>query len=169
MKFSPGTEFSTDEENDESVYSVDSDQISSKTNVYLFSKFMRDLEDLIEMELPNFEKKVAEISSSFSMSELNATNDDSDRQNSGISLAKTNSKSLLDVSSPSDSDNQESDTDNEAEDQDLTENSLVDLKVRNAHIQRCNGRWSTRDIHDLKVNYSQCIIHIISFLTIFTK
>lgn len=150
LKFSPGLEISTDEENDESLYSADS-EIGIKTNVYMFSKFMRDLEDLIETELPNFEKKIAEISSNFSEAHA-STSAGLDRQNSGISITKTNSKSLLDVtSSPSDSD-QESDTDNEAEDLDIQENSMIDLKVRNANIQRCNGRWSTRDIHDLKFN-----------------
>lgn len=112
---------------------------------------MRDLEDLIEMELPNFEKKITEISSNFSEANATSTSAGFDRQNSGISISKTNSKSLLDVSSPSDSD-QESDTDNEAEDLDIQENSTIDLKVRSANIQRCNGRWSTRDIHDLKFN-----------------
>lgn len=154
---SPGLEYSSDEENDESMYSAESDQIGPKTNLYLFSKFMRDLEDLIEMEQPSFEKKIAEMSSTFSMaSEMNSPTG-FDRQNSGISLTKTNSKSLLDISSPSDSE-AESETDNEEEDEENMGNAMVDATVKQANINRCSGRWSTRDIHDVKFNEDKLTI-----------
>ncbi|CAO1434353.1 unnamed protein product [Diamesa hyperborea] len=156
IDMSPG-EYSSDEENDESMYSAESDQIGPKTNLYLFSKFMRDLEDLIEMEQPSFEKKIAEMSSNFSMaSEMNSPTG-FDRQNSGISLTKTNSKSLLDISSPSDSE-AESETDNEEEDEENIGNAMVDATVKQANINRCSGRWSTRDIHDVKFNEDKLTI-----------
>lgn len=157
FELSAGLEFSSDEENDESMYSIDSDQISIKTNVYMFSKFMRDLEDLIDLEIPTFEKRIAEMSSNLSMtSEVNerAT---VDRKDSGLSLTKTNSKSLLDVSSEGDSE-AESDTDNDDQEEENASKGFIDTMVKDANVKRCSGRWSTRDIHDIKFNEDKLTI-----------
>lgn len=157
FELSPGLEFSSDEENDESMYSMDSDQMSMNANVYMFSKFMRDLEDLNDSELPTFEKKIAEMSSSLSLnSEINekaAVN----RMDSGISLTKTNSKSLLDVSSEGDSE-ADSDSDNNEQEDEFASNAQVDAMVKDASMKRCTGRWSTRDIHDVKFNEDKLTI-----------
>lgn len=156
FELSPGLEFSSDEENDESMYSVDSDQMSTSSSVYMFSKFMRDLEDLIDLEIPSFEKKIAEMSSNLSMtSEVNERA--IDRKDSNISLTKTNSKSLLDVSSEGDSE-AESDTDNDEQDDENASNAMIDAMVKDANIRRCSGRWSTRDIHDVKFNEDKLTI-----------
>lgn len=158
FELSPGLEFSSDEENDESMYSVDSDQMSTSSNVYMFSKFMRDLEDLIDLEIPSFEKKIAEMSSNLSMtSEVNEKAAAIDRKDSGISLTKTNSKSLLDVSSEGDSE-AESATDNEEQDEENAGNAMIDAMVKDANVKRCSGRWSTRDIHDVKFNEDKLTI-----------
>lgn len=155
FELSAGLEFSSDEENDESMYSVDSDQMSGNSNVYMFSSFMRDLEDLIDLEIPSFEKKIAEMSSNLSMtSEVN--DKVNDRKDSGISLAKTNSKSLLD-DSEGDSE-AESDTDNEEQDEETANNAIIDNMVKDANIRRCSGRWSTRDIHEVKFNEDKLTI-----------
>lgn len=163
FELSAGLEFSSDEENDESMYSIDSDQISTKTNVYMFSKFMRDLEDLIDLEIPTFEKRIAEMSSNLSMtSEVNdrAT---VDRKDSGLSLTKTNSKSLLDVSSEGDSE-AESDTDNDEQEEENASKGFIDTMVKDANVKRCSGRWSTRDIHDIKFNEDKLTIQFRSGL-----
>lgn len=158
FEMSPGLDYSSDEENDESMYSIDSDQISATTNVYMFSRFMRDLEDLIDLELPTFEKKIAEMSSNLSMtSEVNEKASAIDRKDSGISLTKTNSKSLLDVSSEGDSE-AESDTDNEEQDEEHASRVMIDTMVKDANMKRCSGRWSTRDIHDVKFNEDKLTI-----------
>lgn len=156
FELSPGLEFSSDEENDESMYSVESDQMPS--NVYMFSKFMRDLEDLIDMEVPSFEKKLVEMSSNLSMaSEVNDKTAAMDRKDSGISLTKTNSKSLLDVSSEGDSE-AESNTDNDEQDEENASNAMIDAMVKDANSKRCSGRWSTRDIHEVKFNEDKLTI-----------
>lgn len=155
FELSPGLEFSSDEENDESMYSVDSDQIASNSNVYMFSKFMRDLEDLIDMENPSFERKIAEMSSNLSMT--SEADKSVDRKDSGVSLTKTNSKSLLDVSDEGDSE-AESDTDNEEQDDENASNSMIDSMVKDANTKRCSGRWSSRDIHDVKFNEDKLTI-----------
>jgi cancer susceptibility candidate protein 1 len=156
FELSPGLDFSSDEENDESMYSIDSDQMSTNTNVYMFSKFMRDLEDLIDLENPSFEKKITEMSSNLSMtSEINERG--TDRKDSAVSLTKTNSKSLLDVSSEGDSE-AESDTDNEEQEEEHSTNAMIDAMVKDANIKRCSGRWSTRDIHDIKFNEDKLTI-----------
>jgi cancer susceptibility candidate protein 1 len=156
---SPGLELSSDEENDESMYSQDSDQTALNPSVYMFSKFMRDLEDLIDLEIPTFEKKIAEMSSNFSMtSEVNdKASPGIDRKDSGISLTKTNSKSLLDVSSEGDSE-AESDTDNEEQDEENVGIAAIDVTVKDANMKRCSGRWSQRDIHDVKFNEDKLTI-----------
>lgn len=146
FELSPGLEFSSDEENDESMYSVDSDQLSTNSNVYMFSKFMRDLEDLIDSEMPTFEKKIAEISANLSM-----TSDNEkaaiDRKDSAISLTKTNSKSLLDISSEGDSEASSCASEGDAaQDEENMVNAMIDTMVKDANIKRCRGRWSTRDI-----------------------
>lgn len=146
FELTPGLEFSSDEENDESMYSVDSDQLSTNSNVYMFSKFMRDLEDLIDSEMPTFEKKIAEISANLSMaSEINEKAA-IDRKDSGISLTKTNSKSLLDISSEGDSEAESDSTPNDQQEEEDANNALIDTMVKDANIKRCQGRWSTRDI-----------------------
>lgn len=155
FELSPGLEFSSDEENDESMYSVDSDQIASNSNVYMFSKFMRDLEDLIDMENPSFERKIAEMSSNLSMT--SEADKSVDRKDSGVSLTKTNSKSLLDVSDEGDSE-AESDTDNEEQDDENASNAMIDTMVQDANTRRCSGRWSSRDIHDVKFNEDKLTI-----------
>lgn len=155
FELSPGLEFSSDEENDESMYSVDSDQIATNTNVYMFSKFMRDLEDLIDMENPSFERKIAEMSSNLSMT--SEADKFIDRKDSAVSLSKTNSKSLLDVSDEGDSE-AESDTDNDEQDDENTSNAMIDTMVKDANIKRCSGRWSTRDIHEVKFNEDKLTI-----------
>lgn len=159
FELSAGLEFSSEEENDESMYSADSDHISNNSNVYMFSKFMRDLEDLIDLEQPSFEKKITEMSSNLSMaSELNEkASAGIDRKDSGVSLTKTNSKSLLDVSSEGDSE-AESDTDNEEQDEENSCNAMIDTMVKDANIKRCSGRWSFRDIHDVKFNEDKLTI-----------
>lgn len=139
FELSPGLEFSSDEENDESMFSVDSDQIGTNSNVYMFSKFMRDLEDLIDMENPSFERKITEMSSNLSMTS-EADKSEIDRKNSGVSLTKTNSKSLLDVSDEGDSE-AESDTDNDEQDDENTSNAMIDTIVKDANLKRCSGRW----------------------------
>jgi cancer susceptibility candidate protein 1 len=155
FELSPGLEFSSDEENDESMYSVDSDQSGGSGCVYMFSKFMRDLEDLIDMENPTFERKIAEMSSNLSMA--SEADKSVDRKDSGVSLTKTNSKSLLDVSDEGDSD-AESDTDNEEQEDEYTNNTMIDTMVKETNIKRCFGRWSTRDIHDVKFNEDKLTI-----------
>lgn len=157
FELSPGLEFSSDEENDESMYSVDSDQMASNANVYMFSKFMRDLEDLIDLEIPTFEKKIAEMSSNLSMASEANEKAAVDRKDSGISLTKTNSKSLLDVSSEGDSE-AESDTDNDEQEDEHASNAMIDTMVKDANIRRCSGRWTTRDIHDMKFNEDKLTI-----------
>lgn len=159
FEMSPGLELSSDEENDESMYSNDSHPSSGTATVYMFSKFMRDLEDLIDLEIPTFEKKIAEMSSNLSMtSEVNdKTSTAIDRKDSGISLTKTNSKSLLDVSSEGDSE-AESDTDNDEQDDENTNIANIDTMVKEANIKRCSGRWSSRDIHDVKFNEDKLTI-----------
>lgn len=155
FELSPGLEFSSDEENDESMYSIDSEQNNSSSNIYMFSKFMRDLEDLIDMENPSFERKIAEMSSNLSMA--SEADKSIDRKDSGVSLTKTNSKSLLDVSDEGDSE-AESDTDNEEQDDENASNSMIDSMVKDTNIKRCFGRWSTRDIHDVKFNEDKLTI-----------
>lgn len=155
FELSPGLEFSSDEENDESMYSVDSDQIANNSNVYMFSKFMRDLEDLIDAENPSFERKIAEMSSNLSMT--SEADKSVDRKDSGVSLTKTNSKSLLDVSDEGDSE-AESDTDNDEQEDENIGNAMIDTMVKDANIKRCSGRWSTRDIHDVKFNEDKLTI-----------
>lgn len=158
FELSAGLEFSSEDENDESMYSADSDLISSNSNVYMFSKFMRDLEDLIDLEQPSFEKKIAEMSSNLSMaSESNEkASAGFDRKDSGLSLTKTNSKSLLD-DSEGDSE-AESDTDNEEQDEENAGNAMIDTMVKDANMKRCSGRWSSRDIHDVKFNEDKLTI-----------
>lgn len=142
FELSPGLEFSSDEENDESMYSVDSDQLSTNSNVYMFSKFMRDLEDLIDSEMPTFEKKIAEISANLSMaSEINEKGA-IDRKDSGISLTKTNSKSLLESCNDSD----EISDDSDEQEEESASHAMIDAMVKDANIKRCRGRWSSRDI-----------------------
>lgn len=162
FELSPGLEFSSDEENDESMYSVDSDQMSNNSNVYMFSKFMRDLEDLIDMEIPTFEKKIAEISSNLSTtSEVNEkASAGIDRKDSGMSLTKTNSKSLLDVETElsGDSEAESATSDNEEQEDENAGNALIDAMVKEANLKRCSGRWSTRDIHDVKFNEDKLTI-----------
>ncbi|CRK91757.1 CLUMA_CG005391, isoform A [Clunio marinus] len=157
FELSAGLEFSSDEENDESMYSVDSDQMSSTSNVYMFSKFMHDLEDLIDMEIPSFEKKIAEMSFNLSMATEVNEKTGIDRKDSGISLTKTNSKSLLDVSSEGDSE-AESDTDNDEQEKETVTHAMIDTLVKEANMKRCSGRWSTRDIHDVKFNEDKLTI-----------
>lgn len=143
---SPGLEYS-DEENDESMYS-ESDQACLSANIYMFSKFMRDLEDLADNDFPSFEKKIAEISSNLSMaSEINDAG--LERQSSGISLTKTNS-----ILSNSDSE-AESESDKEEVDEIAV---TMDGAVKQSNIKRCSGRWSTRDIHDVKFNEDKLTI-----------
>lgn len=158
FEMSAGLQSSSDEyENDESMYSVDSDRLSSKSGTYMFSKFMRDLEDLIDMDSnPSFEKKIAEISSKLSLFSDANEKVQVDRQSSGFSLSKTNSKSLLDVSS--EDSEAESDTDNEDQDEEIAFTCSVDNMVKEANIKRCFGRWSTRDIHDIKFNEDKLTI-----------
>lgn len=162
FELSPGLEFSSDEENDESMYSLDSDQMSNHSNVYMFSKFMRDLEDLIDMEIPSFEKKIAEMSSNLSMtSEVNEkASAGIDRKDSGVSLTKTNSKSLLDVETElsGDSEAESATSDTEEQEEEHAGNALIDAMVKGANIKRCSGKWSTRDIHDVKFNEDKLTI-----------
>jgi hypothetical protein len=98
--FEQHADTSSDEENDESMYS-DHVVPMHKTNVYMFSKFMRDLEDLVDLAMPMLEKKISEMTSNLSMS-ADANDRKSnmvDRKDSSVSLTKTNSKSLLDDAS----------------------------------------------------------------------
>lgn len=157
FELSAGLEFSSDEENDESMYSVDSDQMLSNTNSYMFSKFMRDLEDLIDMEIPTFERKIAEMSSNLSMTSETNEKGTIDRKDSGLSLTKTNSKSLLDELSEGDSE-AESNTDNDEQEEENAAMSIIDAMVKDANVKRCSGRWSTRDIHDVKFNEDKLTI-----------
>lgn len=126
----------------------------------MFSKFMRDLEELIDMEQPTFEKKVMEISSNLSMTnaEMNEKQTSAiDRKDSGISLTKTNSKSLLE-GSDDDSDAESQTDDDEEENKEIARCSLIDKIVKEANMKRCRGRWSTRDIHDVKFNEDKLTI-----------
>lgn len=122
---------------------------------------MRDLEDLIDMEQPTFEKKITEMSSSLSiaaeMSEKQTTTSLIDRKDSGISLTKTNSKSLLE-GSDDDSDADSETDDDEEESREMQRCSLIDKIVKEANVKRCRGRWSTRDIHDVKFNEDKLTI-----------
>lgn len=135
---------SSDEENDESMYSnsVDSDQFESmrKISIYMFSKFMRDLEDLVDVAMPILERKIAEMSSNLTMSgaEINEKSSTAaaDRKDSGISLTKANSKSLLEISFE-DSD-QDSTEDDEEENQEIAKFSLIDTIVKEANLKRCD-------------------------------
>jgi cancer susceptibility candidate protein 1 len=148
------------------MYSIDSDHLSlgNKGNRYMFSKFMRDLEELIDMEQPAFEKKITEMSSSLSMAtaETNEkqqpqTTSTIDRKDSGISLTKTNSKSLLEGSDDENSDI-DSETDDEEENQEIARCLLIDRIVKEANLKRCRGRWSTREIHEVKFNEDKLTI-----------
>lgn len=115
--------------------------------VYMLSKFIKDLDELIETEKPLFDKKVKKITS-----KLSKTNEKSvSRKNStDISLTKKNSKSQMDANE-ADSD-ADSDTDNEEIEKENAHRSLIDSKFKSANFKRCFGRWSTRDIHDSKFN-----------------
>lgn len=167
LEFTSNLELSTDEENDESMYSIDSDHLApgNKSNVYMFSKFMRDLEELIDMEQPAFEKKITEMSSSLSMAttETNErqqqpqTTSTIDRKDSGISLTKTNSKSLLEGSDDENSD-LDSETDDEEENEEIARCLLIDKMAKEANLKRCRGRWSTREIHEVKFNEDKLTI-----------
>ena len=116
---------------------------------------MRDLEDLIDMENPSFERKIAEMSSNLSMA--SEADKSIDRKHSGILLTKTNSKSLLNVSDEGDSE-AESDTDNKEQDDENASNSMIDSIVKDTNIKRCFSRCSTRDIHDVKFNEDKLMI-----------
>lgn len=155
-------EFSSDEENDESMYSIDSDHLnvgSAKMSVYMFSKFMRDLEELIDMEQPTYEKKITEMSSNLSMTaEVNEKQTSIiDRKDSGLSLTKTNSKSILE-GSDDDSDAESETDDDEEENREIARCALIDSIVKEANMERCRGRWSTRDVHDVKFNEDKLTI-----------
>lgn len=125
----------------------------------MFSKFMRDLEELIDIEQPTFEKKILEISSNLSMSaaENDRKSSITDRKDSGLSLTKTNSKSLLE-GSDDDSDAESGTDDDEEENREIARCSLIDSIVKEANIARCRGRWSTRDVHDVKFNEDKLTI-----------
>lgn len=148
------------------MYSIDSDHLSlgNKANIYMFSKFMRDLEELIDMEQPAFEKKITEMSSSLSMT-TTETNEKQqpqasiiDRKDSGISLTKTNSKSLLEAGSDDENSDIDSETDDEEENQEIARCLLIDRIVKEANLKRCRGRWSTREIHEVKFNEDKLTI-----------
>lgn len=120
---------------------------------------MRDLEELIDIEQPTFEKKILEISSNLSMSaaENDRKSSITDRKDSGLSLTKTNSKSLLE-GSDDDSDAESGTDDDEEENREIARCSLIDSIVKEANIARCRGRWSTRDVHDVKFNEDKLTI-----------
>lgn len=154
---------SSEDENDESMYSMESEQNLStdKFHVYMFSKFMRDLEDLVDVSMPMVEKKIAEMSSNLSMpaetSDSNKKTKAVDRKDSGLSLSKNTSKVILDDSEDSDGDSEEDDDDAE-ENRDMAKYTLIDKIVKKANVTRCRGRWSTRDIHDTKFNEDRLTI-----------
>lgn len=166
LEFTSNLELSSDEENDESMYSIDSDHqtLGSKgRNIYMFSKFMRDLEELIEMEQPAFEKKITEMSSSLSMptqdvNDKQPQTNKIDRKDSGISLTKTNSKSLLEGSDDENSDMDSETDDDEEENREIARCLLIDKLVKEANLKRCYGRWSTREIHEVKFNEDKLTI-----------
>ncbi len=140
-------------------------QSSKAKNSYMLSKFMCDLEELIDMEQPEFEKKITEMSSTLSMPTTAETSEKQqqpaapiDRNDSGISLTKTNSKSLLEGSDDDNSDI-ESETDDEEEENEKIAKTLLSEKIVNeAKLKRCGGRWSTRDIHEIKYNEDKMTI-----------
>lgn len=164
LEFTSNLELSSDEENDESMYSVDSDHLApgSKGNIYMFSKFMRDLEELIDMEQPAFEKKIAEMSSNLSMptTEVNEKQPPTtvERKDSGLSLTKTNSKSLLEGSDDENSDIDSETDDDEEDNREIARCLLIDKIVKEANLKRCRGRWSTREIHEVKFNEDKLTI-----------
>lgn len=152
------------DEHDESVYtSVDSTtefrnnvKENNVENFYMLSKFMRDLEDLIDAEMPSFEKKISEISANLSKTnEGDSKAKLTDRKDSSISITKTNSKSIIEVSEDSDAD---SDTDNEEIEEENAHREMIDKIFKEANLKRCYGRWSTRDIHESKFNEDKLTI-----------
>jgi cancer susceptibility candidate protein 1 len=158
-----GNDPSSEEENDESMYSMESDQNLSahQLNVYMFSKFMRDLEDLIDLSMPSIEKKIAEMSSNLSASA--ETHDKKstaiDRKDSGISLNKSNVKHHVVEETSEDSDiESEAEDDDDEENREIAKNTLIDKIVKDANMKRCRGRWSSRDIHDVKFNEDRLTI-----------
>lgn len=157
-----GNEASSEEENDESMYSMGSEQNLStdKACVYMFSKFMRDLEDLVDVSTPMIEKKIEEMVSNLSMKSEVSNGKKSkgiDRKESGISLSKNVKKDVLDDLEDSDDDSRE-DTDDEDENKEIARNTTIDKLVKDANMYRCTGRWSTRDIHDVKFNEDRLTI-----------
>jgi cancer susceptibility candidate protein 1 len=156
LSSSSGHEPSSDEDYDESTLSLDSAP-SLKIAIYMFSKFMRDLEDLIDMAMPTLEKKLAEMSSNLSMAAKEASEKAVNRKDSGFSLAKTNSKSVLEDTSD-DSDVESETDDDDEEGAEMARNTLIDSIVKDANMRRCAGRWSTRDIHDTKFNEDKLTI-----------
>lgn len=153
-------ELSSDEENDESMYSVDLDHViaaSGKMNVYMFSKFMHDLEELIDIEQPSFERKIVEMSSNLSDGGGNGKHSMGNRKDSGMSLTKTNSKSLLETGSDDDSDAESEAEDDDEEGREIARCANIDSIVKEANMKRCRGRWSTRDIHDVKFNEDKLV------------
>jgi cancer susceptibility candidate protein 1 len=160
VELSATIELSSDEENDESMYSIDSDHAtvkSAKMNVYMFSKFMSDLEELIDVEQPSFEKKIEELSSNISNGGGGGKNSMGNRKDSGMSLTKTNSKSLLEAGSDDDSDGESEAEDDEEEEREIERFAHIDSIVKQANMKRCRGRWSTRDIHDVKFNEDKLV------------
>lgn len=156
------------DEHDESVYTttsgVDSTTTSAnhrkkfvKESVYMLSKFMRDLEDLIDAEMPSFEKKISEISANLSKTnETDGKDKLTERKDSSISITKANSKSIIEVSTE-DSD-ADSDTDNEEIEEENAHREMIDKIFKEANLKRCYGRWSTRDIHESKFNEDKLTI-----------
>lgn len=158
-----GNDASSEDENDESMYSMESDQnlSSHQLNVYMFSKFMRDLEDLIDLSIPSIEKKITEMSSN--LSTLAETHDKKstaiDRKDSGISLNKSNAKHHVVEETSEDSDiESEAEDDDEEENSEIAKNTMIDKIVKDANMKRCRGRWSSRDIHDVKFNEDRLTI-----------
>lgn len=123
-------------------------------NVYLLSEFIKDLEDLNDMQKPSFDKKIEQIKSNLAKNadKMGSNDKNVNRKNSieKITLSKKNSKSQLEANE-ADSD-ADSDTDNEEIDAENAHRSMIDSKFKSANFKRCFGRWSTRDIHDSKFN-----------------
>lgn len=162
LSSSGGNDASSEDENDESMYSMESDQnlSTNKVNVYMFSKFMRDLEDLLDVSMPLMEKKIAEMSSNLSMSaDVNDKKSTGiDRKDSGVSLTKANAKGGGQEESDSDAESETDDENDDEDDREIARTTLIDKTVKEANMKRCRGRWSTRDVHDVKFNEDRLTI-----------
>lgn len=142
-----------DDDDDGEKADADEETRANIKNVYLLSEFIKELEELSDMQRPPFDRKIDQIKTNLAKTnnESSKAHDRNVNSTEKISLSKRNSKNQMLETNEADSD-ADSDTDNEEIERENEHRSMIDSKFKSANFKRCFGRWSTRDIHDTKFN-----------------